>query len=147
MANEQKAETSDLDVMAFKLYSQKLAGRNGSRVGERDAVESYAQAEAFLAVQRKARNGGLKPKAVEAQTLAPFSAPKLDRLHPHNLVSQRFGNLDTVNRIAKWLNDNPTPEKEPDELVGRFNETFSLKWDLPTVNVARAVFPHYAKVS
>jgi hypothetical protein len=134
----------DLDSLAFEIYSARLAHPQ-QRGGEHVAIDSYRQAETFLSVRDRARGGKLKAKADDGSTLADCSAPNLRQTHPHNLVSQRFGDLVKVNRIKAWLDKNPTPESAPEELVGRINREFpELSWDLPTVNTARAIFPAYA---
>lgn len=143
MANETKPNT-ELDELAFEIYSKRVAASN--RSGEQLAVASYRDAEAFLAVRAKARNGSLESKTADESGLCEVSAPNLKRTHAHNLVSQRFGDLAKVNRIKVWLDRNPTPESDEGELVAKLNREFpELSWDLPTVNTARAIFPAYCK--
>lgn len=139
------AGSDDLDQMAFQLYCERIAAHPYQRGGEQIAIEAYKKAEVFLAVRRKFKAGELKQQA-EKSSLADCFAPNLRRTHPINLVSQKFGSLERTRRIGKWLAENPTPEREPEELVNRLNQEFSdLGWDLPTINVARAVFASHLK--
>lgn len=135
---------SELDEFAFEIFKQSVANSPVNRGGEQHARAAYAKAEAFLAVRERVRAGEMKPAKQDGPKLCDVSAPNLRRTHPHNLVSQRFGDLAKVNRIAKWLDQNPTPESNPDELVDRLKYEFTdLDWDLPTINVARTIFPEY----
>ncbi len=144
MAGEKIAPNVELDTMAFEIFSKRVAASPAKRGGEREAMDAYRCAEAFLAARDKVRSGELREKPVDL--LADCHAPNLKRTHPHNLVSKAQGNLERVNRIRKWLDSNPTPADEPDQLLARLNREFpDLGWDLPTVNVARAIFPQYAK--
>src|SRR5205823_2384604 len=116
--------------------------------GEAVALDSFRAAEAFLAVRKRVKAGELKAKEPDGPQLANVCCPNLRRTSPHNLVSQRFGDLTRVNRIKKWLDANPTPENDPDELVAKLNREFSdLGWTMPEINVARAVFGAYEKKS
>lgn len=149
MANETKvAETPGLDDLAFKIYTQAVAARPLKGSGEREAMDAYRKAEAFLAVQKRVASGQLKAARSPADQLAECSAPNLDRKrHPLNIVSKRFGNAETLRTAAKiheWLKANPVETSDPKVLVEAFNEEFvGFNWDLPTINVARAVFPAY----
>lgn len=134
---------AELDRIALEIYAR--GSQHTGRGSEQDALLAYQRAEAFLAIKDKVRGGLLKAKAV-APVLADCHAPNLKKTHPHNLVSQAAGNVDTVKRLAKWLSSNPTPEGDPQELVDKLNSEFpALDWKLPEINVARAIFPVYAK--
>lgn len=140
---ENKTNT-ELDSLAFEIFKQSVASSPGNRGGEQQALASYKKAEAFIAVRDRVRSGEAKP--VKADVLADCSAPNLKPTHPFNLVSQRFGSLEKVNRIAQFLDKHPTPAGEPDELVGSINRAFpELSWDIPMINTARAIFPAYCK--
>lgn len=144
MANEKP--NTELDEFAFEIFKQAVARSPVNRGGEQQARAAYQKAEAFLAVRERVRAGDLKAVKQEGPVLTDCWAPNLKRSHPHNLVSQKLGDLNKVNRIAKFLEQNPTPESDPDELVSRVNREFpDLGWDLPTINTARVVFPEYAK--
>lgn len=145
MPVDNKPSSTELDDLAFQLYSQRMAAQIGRRSGEPEAIESYRHAEAFVAVRQKVRSGALKVAEPEGPKLAPFRAPNLKRTHPHNLVSEVDGDLERVNRIKQWLDKNPTPERDPEDLLKRLNREFSVDWDLPAVNVARVIFPAYCK--
>ncbi len=135
----------EVDELAFQIFAQRMASLPGKRGGEPEALDAFRQAEAFLAVRGRVRSGEAK-KAAEEPVLADCCAPNLRRTHPHNLVSQRLGDLAKVNRVKQWLDRNPTPERDADELAHRLNREFpDLNWDLPTINVARAIFPAYCK--
>ena len=142
MANEKT--NPELDQLAFEIFKQTVAGSPVNRGGEQQAISSYAKAEAFLAVREKVRSGAVKPERPTGPKLAEFCAPNLPSTHPHNLVSQRFGSLDRVVRIKKWLDEHPTPESDPQDLVPQINRQFpDLSWDLPAINTARAIFQSY----
>lgn len=139
------AGLDDLDQMAFQLFCQRVAAHPYQRGSEAAALDAYKQAEAFASVRRRVKAGELKQQA-DKSPLADCYAQNLRRTHPINLVSQKYGSLERVRRIGKWLNENPTPEREPEELVTRLNQEFpDLGWDLPTINTARAVFGAYCK--
>lgn len=155
-ANDKPAPAStpsapdDLDALAFQLFSDRAAA--SGRGGEPEALDSYRKAENFIAVRRRVRAGELKSQAPTGPQLADCCAPNLPRTHPLNLVAAQYtdrrtgmtvaGDLAKVNRIKVWLDRNPTPEKDAEELPGRLAKEFpDLNWDLPTLNVARAVFP------
>lgn len=152
MADEPNKE---LDALAFEIYSKRVASHPVRRGGERDALDSYRKAEAFLAVRKKVRSGETKVKDDGLVELCDCCAPNLPRSHPHNLVAKVFtdrkgtqiqGDLAKVQRIAAWLYKNPTPESDPEELVSRINREFpELNWEQKEVNTARAVFPAYCK--
>ena len=138
-----KQELSDL---AFDIYARRMASGQTKRNAETEAVDSFKQAEAFLKVRASVAKGETKLKAPEGPQLADCCCPKQAKTHPHNLVSQQFGSIDRVQKINAWLKQNPTPEKEPDELVMRLNREFSdLSWDLAAVNTARTIFPAFCK--
>jgi hypothetical protein len=145
MAGEKQIPNPELDSFAFEIFKQAVASSPHSRGGEQQALAAYKKAESFIGVRDRVRAGETKPAKSDGPSLCNCSAPNLRRTHPHSLVSERFGDLNKVNRIAKWLDINPTPENEPDELVSRINLEFpELSWDLPTINTARAIFPEYA---
>ena len=143
----------ELDDLAFRIYSQRLASRQMNRGGEQETIEAYRMAEAFIETRDKINRGVIKTAKPGQLVLADCCAPNLPRTHPHNLVAQLHtdrqgtqtpGDPNKINRIGKFLNDNPTPESNPDELIVKLNRQFpDLGWDLPTINVARAIFPAY----
>lgn len=136
----------ELDSFAFEIFKEAVAKSPASRGGEQQARAAYVKAEAFMAVRDKVRAGELKAVKPDGPVLADCCAPNLKRTHPFNLVSQRFGSLEKVNRIAAFLDKNPTPEGEPDELIAKVNREFpDLSWDLPAINTARTIFPAYVK--
>lgn len=142
MANEKNSV--ELDQFAFEIFKQAVASSPVKRGGEQQAIASYEKAEAFLAVRDRVRSGTLKPEQPKGPRLAPFSAPNMSKTHPHNLVSERFGSLERVAKINKWLEANPTPERDPEDLVPQVNRAFGdLNWDLPALNTARVIFPAY----
>ena len=138
------AENKELDSLAFDIFARRIAAQPINRNAEHEALEAYRKAEAFITVRDSVRSGALVPAKLSGPQLCDCSAPNLKRTHPHNLVSQAFGDLAKVNRIKAWLDKNPTPESDPSELVVKCNREFpELGWDLPAVNTARAVFPAY----
>lgn len=156
-ANAPQAQDSGIaerDSLAFQIFCQRVASHPVKRGGEHEALDAFKKAEAFLAVRKKLASGEVKVKEVEGIQLADCCAPNLPRTHPLNLVAkvhtnrksgvQTHGDLARVSKINDWLYRNPTPETNPDELVNRLGAAFpELGWDLPTINVARAVFPNY----
>jgi hypothetical protein len=142
MASEK--ETAELNAMAFEIYKDRVAmGAKCSH--DQEALAAFKMAEAFVKVRTAIAKGDVKPRDMEASVLSNCRAPNLRKTHPYNLVSQVDGDLARVKQIHAWLEKNPTPETEPQELVHRLNRAFSdLGWDLPAVNVARQIFPAYA---
>lgn len=141
-ANEK--EIAEVNAMAFEIFKDRVAAGNLKRSAEAEAAHAFQMAESFLKTRAAYAKGEIKPKAIEAARLSAASAPNLKRTHPHNLVSERFGNLDRVKKIKAWLDAHPTPEKDPDDLIHQLNREFAdLSWDLPAVNTARALFPFY----
>lgn len=137
-------QTTELDDKAFELFREMVAKSPTGRGGEQQARAAYMKAEAFLTVREAIRSGAMKPTRQEGPALTDCCAPNLRRTHPHNLVSQRFGDLKRVSVINQWLERNPTPERDPEELVSRINSEFpDLSWDTPAINTARAIFPTY----
>lgn len=152
MANETKPpSTEELDAMAFEIFSRRAV--NGRRAGEREAIEAYRQAALFMSVRDKHRKGGLKEK--EDSPLSPACAPNLPKTHPINLVAKQHtdrrgvktaGDLTKVREIHSWLSTHLKPDTDQDEFLAEFSAAFpNLNWDMPTVNVARAIFPDYVK--
>lgn len=139
-------QTTELDQLAFEIFTQMVAKSPINRGGEQQAKAAYVKAEAFLSVRDRVRAGDMKPVKQEGPVLADYFCPNLKRTHPYNLVSQKMGDLNKVNRIAKFLEANPTPESDPQELVDRINREFpDLEWDMPKINTARTIFPEYSK--
>lgn len=153
MANDKPAVTGngtdELDDLAFRIYAERLAAHPSRRSGEAEAIDSYRQAEVFLGVRRRIKAGELKPApAGAASLLADCWAPNLPRTHPYNLVSQQQGDLTKVSRIKRFLDANPTPENDPAPLIVKINRDFAdlnLNWDLPTINLARAILPAHCQ--
>lgn len=142
MAGEK--QSSELDEKAFEIFKETIAKSATGRGGEQQARAAYMKAEAFLAVRESVRSGELKPAKQDGPALTDCCAPNLHRMHPHNLVSRRFGDLNKVQRVHQWLNKNPTPEHDPALLVDRMKNEFpELQWEMPSINTARAIFPAY----
>jgi len=144
----------DLEGLAFDLFRQRV-GVTG-RATEYEALQAYRHAETFLAVREQVRAGALTPAGPEGLQLDSACSPNLPPTHPYNLVAkvhtdrktgvQTPGDLGRVAKIKAWLDKNPTPENNPDELVSRLNRQFhGLGWDLPTINTARAILPAYCE--
>lgn len=143
MAGE-KTASSELDDKAFELFREMVAKSPTGRGGEQQARAAYMKAEAFLTVREAVQSGAIKPSKSDGSMLTDCCAPNLHRSHPYNLVSRRFGDLKKINRIHEWLVKNPTPERDPEELVGRIKDAFpELSWDTPAINTARAIFPQF----
>lgn len=144
MPADPKAQDTELDDLAFKIYAERVAAHPTRRSGETEAIDSYRQAEAFIAVRRRVKAGELKTTPVTGPQLADCWCPNIPRTHPYNLVSQQQGDLSKVNRIKRFLDVNPTPENDPAPLVAKVNREFGdLNWDLPTINLARTIFPSF----
>ena len=145
----------ELDDLAFQLYSQRVSAHPLHRGGEKEVREAYVKAQTFLDVRARVHAGELATKEPTGPQLADCCAPNLPKTHPINLVAAAHtdrkgtahaGDLSRVAKINKFLNENPTPEKEPDELVDKFARTFpDLGWDLAQIATARQTFPAYCK--
>ena len=122
----------ELESLAFEIFKETVAKIPANRLGEQVAIEAYRKAEAFLKIRDRVRSGEPLVKQADGPQLCDASAPNLKKTHPHNLVSKRFGDLAKVNRIAKWLGDNPTTETSEE-----------MDWDAPTTALARVLLPAY----
>jgi hypothetical protein len=142
----------DRDDLAFQIFSQRATSTR--RTGEREALQAYAQADAFLSARERMKSGTLKT-VDKSPLMADCSAPNLPRTHPLNLIAQTYtdrrtgkqypGDLAKAKAIVAWLSKNMTPNVNPEELAEKMASDFpDLRWDLPTINVARAVLPAYA---
>ena len=154
---EMKIISKELDDLAFRIFTQRAAVN--PRASEGDAVLAFRAADAFLATREKIKSGELTPRPPEGPQLAECCAPNLPKTHPHNLVARVWqdrqggspvpGDLGRVNRILGWLQKNPAPppgsDVSPSEQVNRINREFDLPWTETELNLARAIFPAYAK--
>ncbi|MSR60299.1 MAG: hypothetical protein EXS05_22105 [Planctomycetaceae bacterium] len=139
MANEKL--DNELEAIAFEIYKQTVS--HGSAIAnERQAIDAFAKADTFIAVRERARAGKLEIKKPVGKQLADCSAPNLPETHPHNIVSQRFGSLEKVLRIKKWLDENP-PTEDQTYLIPKVNRAFDLSWKVPELNLARTIFHEY----
>lgn len=151
----QQDQQSELEALAFEIYSKRVAIGPTKRSGEEEAVDAYRKADAFLSVRKKIRAGELKPKPSESSQLANCCAPNLPRSHPLNLVAQTYtdrkvggaqsqGDINKVRRIYAWLEKNPEQPNNPDAIVPRLNREFpDLSWTAHEIATAREVFPAY----
>lgn len=138
---------AELEAMAFEIFKQAVANSPANRGGEQQAISAFKKAEMFLAVRDKVRNGELSTTKPTGPQLADCCCPNQHKLHPHNLVSQRFGDLNKVNRIAAFLARNPPSQDRPEtDIAEAVNREFSdLSWKDSEVKIARAIFPAYCK--
>jgi hypothetical protein len=142
MAVDQKS-ASEVDSLAFEIYSKRMAHPGPKRAASFEALEAFKQAEEFIAVRAQVKSGALKTEEPEGPQLAACYAPNLKRTSPYNLVSFKWGSIDRVNRVLSWLEKNPTLD-DAEDLVHRFNSQFpELGWTLAEVSVARTIFPAY----
>lgn len=143
MADNKPATASPKEAvkdLARSVYVQtvSLLGGRGSR---QFAIQAFKAAEEFLQVQASFESGELVTKT-EAIWGGDCWAPKLPNTHPLNLVSSEQNeaskgrNKERVNRISKWLVENPDPTKA-------YEET-DWSWSVDTTRVARQLFPAYA---
>ncbi len=66
MANETKATNTELESVALKIYVERVSGMRFNRATEQLAIQSFKEAESFLAVRDMIRDGELdtnKPTA------------------------------------------------------------------------------------
>lgn len=133
MPAPEKTNPEQLEKYAFHLFSARSAA-NQRRGTEALAIEAYRDAEAFIAVTNRVRSGEQSTAKPTGAILSEVSAPNLKPTHPHNLVSQRFGNLKRVRDIADKLEKNPN--------LDTFDE---LDWGPQEVKLARIIFPAYAE--
>lgn len=148
MASEKNEE---LDTMAFELFTKTPLSMRGEKV----VTDCYRKAQEFITCRDSIRSGKLEVKKPEGPQLADCCAPNLPRNHPHNLVAavytdkagaKHLGDIEKINRIKKWLDANPTPETDQDQIVPRLAQSFpELGWDASAILTARAVFPAYCK--
>ena len=148
MADDKKnnvATGAELEAVALEIYG-KLVSAGVPRNGEQLATAAFVKANEFLAVKAKIKSGEISLEPKEESKWSDVCAPNLPKFHPHNLVSRAMGDPELVKKIHEWLEKNPTPERNPEELVDRLNRTFrSLDWSDTEVKTARAIFPEYFK--
>ena|SRR3990167_2874049 len=144
------ASDKELEEKAFEIFAQTPLHMRGDKV----ALDSFRKAQDFINVRNALSKGELDVKKPEGPQLADCCAPNLPRNHPHNLVAALYterktgaehcGDIQKVGRIKAWLDKNPMPETDPEQLVPRLAAAFpELSWDVPTINTARAIFPAY----
>lgn len=138
-----KPDAIEIDELAFRLYSDRIANLPAQSSGEAAAGWAYRKAVEFLAVRDRVKAGDTE--ATAESKLADVSAPNLKPTHPHNLVSQRFAErnggeakvLAAIREIHQWLLSHPRSDESPVAYE-------KLDWDVPTTNLARVLIPHYA---
>lgn len=138
-----KAETTEIDELAFRLYVERISNLPAHSSGDAAGAWAYRKAEEFVAVRDRVKAGDVTVTATSR--LSDASAPNLKHTHPHNLVSQRFAErnggeekvLAEINRINKWLLSHPHSDDSPPTYD-------ALDWDVPTTKLARVLMPHYA---
>lgn len=139
----QPKSTDELDELAFRLYSDRIAKLPAQSSGEAAGAWAYRKAEEFLAIRDRIKTGGVA--VIQESKLADVCAPNLKPTHPHNLVSQRYAErhggeqkvLSMLKEIHAWLLANPRSDESPVAYE-------RLDWDVPTTNLARVLIPHYA---
>lgn len=148
MATPEKTVQADTELheLAFQIYCHRVAAQPINRAGAQIALDAFRKAEEFIAMRDQIESGEVSTAKPTESPLADCCAPNLPRTHPHNLVSQRFGDVNRVKRINDWFAKNPAPVQRDDEpqYVDRVRTMFpELGWDMPTINVARVIFPAY----
>lgn len=145
-----KADTSEIDDLAFRLYAERLCKMPAAANGEAISVWAYRKAEEFLATREKVKSGGLQGSIGESK-LSEVSAPNLKPTHPHNLVSQRYSSqypggeqqvLTIIKEVVQWLEKHPRSDEQPVAFTLQ-NNSRGIDWDVPTTNLARNILPHY----
>lgn len=137
-----KAETNELDELAFRLYAERIAKLPAQSSGEAAGAWAYRKAEDFIAIRERVKAGDTS--AISESKLCDACAPNLKPTHPHNLVSQRFAQrhggeakvLAMLREIHEWLKNHPRSDESPVAYD-------RLDWDVPTTNLARVLIPHY----
>lgn len=140
-------EQAEMDKLAFELYGKRVASHRLD-MAEATLLDCYRKAALFIKVRQRIRTEGISLAVPDEPEGADCRAPNLRPTHPYNLVAQVGGDLSKANRIKKFLDVNPTPagDNGPEELLTKLNRTFpDLGWDMPTVNVARALLPVHCK--
>ncbi len=128
------SDPSEVDELAFRLYSERIAKMPAQVSGEESSRWAYRRAEEFLSVRDKVRAG--EELRDEGPKLSEVSAPNLKPTHPHNIISKRFGDLAKARAAYEFLKKHPHSDEEP--------VTYApLDWDAATVKLARQVLPHY----
>ena len=131
-----KLDGTERDELAFRLYAERIAKMPAQVNGEESSRWAFRKAEDFLTIRERIRAGTESTKAPEGPQLAEVSAPNLKPTHPHNLVSNRFGNLAKVREVKDWLDKHPRSDESPVAYA-------PLDWDAPTTNLARVLLPNY----
>lgn len=137
MAEKPDPQVKSLAKSIFIETSALIGGRGTSQI----AIQAFKAAKEYLEVEKMFDSGELDAEVVK-QWGADCFAPKLPPTHPLNLVSAELNkasndrNKERVNRISKWLVNNPDPDaayKEAD-----------WEWSKDTTRVARQILPKFA---
>lgn len=140
MANDKA--NPEIEELAFRIYAECLTNR--MQASELLVIDCYRKAELWVSTRDKIR-AGTATTAKPDTILADCRAPNQPKNFPLNMVSQAHGDLNKVNRIAKWFQANP-PTDDQDELEARFTRDFpELSWPTAELNRARNLFPHFVK--
>jgi len=141
MADEKpnhKQRVCDLAREFFANYTASIGAKSSEQIG----IQAFKNAELFIAIEAKYLTGTLEVVTKE-QWGSDCTAPKLDPLHPINLISTEWNekkkgaNRELVNRISKVLVSNPEPDYAYADEAG-------MRWSPDTTRVARTLFREYA---
>ncbi len=137
-----KADTVEVDELAFRLYAERISKLPANASGEAASAWAFRKAEDFLAVREKVKAGDMS--VIVVSNLSDVRAPNLKKTHPHNLVSRFHADehggeakvLAMIKEIHTWLLNHPRSDESPVAYD-------KLDWDVPTTNTARVIFPNY----
>lgn len=122
----------EVEKVALQLFAERSSRIVRLGATRQVALESFRDAQTFLQVQAEFRSGRLVTAAPLKDPRAECFAPNLKKTHPHNLVSQEFGDLSRVAKIYAELKADPTRETYEE-----------CDWDKPQVDLARILFPAF----
>jgi hypothetical protein len=121
---------AELRDYAAELFARRTAnGIRGIQV-EKVAIDCFEHAQIFLSVADRVASGEISSAPTPPNPLNEACAPNLKKTHPHNLVSQRFGNINRVKAIMDKLQQNPT-----------LTELEDLEWKEQEIVLAKLIFP------
>ena len=125
-----------LERRAFELFIARRAQLGLRGDAEQIAAECYHDAEAFLKVFHRVRAGEDPTARPAVPQLSDCCAPNLKPTHPVNMVSQRFGTLEQVQRIHTRL--------QADQELTALPE---FEWGAAEIHTARALFPAFVSTN
>lgn len=133
-----------LESVALELFSSVISRGVHPSSYRKAGVQCFQAADEFLQTSAAIRDGGpITPQVPGGIQLDFASAPNLPKSHPQNLISQRFGSRERVQKVYDRIKgielSNPQAETKIDD------SELGINWDRPEIALAQTLFPQYCK--